>query len=160
VSDGEQARDRLAVWTYVGDDDEVACGHPGLTDEERSAAGRPTLADLERVTLDRSRQRAAERGRRRGSLPDGVDVVRVWWPRESAQLRARIGGEELAVWDEGDVLHALWPGVAEKVELFGGWNTTLWPVPGTEDLWEASVRVLPDAPRADVGDVPGERVGA
>ena len=133
--------DRLAVWTYDDSCGEVACGHPGVTDEERSAAGRPTLAELERAVGDRNRRRAAELGRSPGPLPDDVHSARVWWSREPAFLRARLGGDDLAVWAEGDVLHVVWRGTAEKVEMFSGVNATLWPVPGTDDLWEASLRI-------------------
>ena len=47
----------------------------------------------------------------------------------------------LAIWSEDDVLHVLWQGHADEVQLFGGVQPRLWPVPGTDDLWEASLRI-------------------
>jgi hypothetical protein len=68
-------------------------------------------------------------------------VVRVWQPRDPAGLRARLGEQPLAVWAEDDVLHVLWQGQAEEVMLGGGVQPRLWPVEGTDVLWEASLRV-------------------
>ena len=38
-------------------------------------------------------------------------------------------------------LHVLWQGQADEVGLAGGVQPRLWPVPDTEDLWEASLRI-------------------
>jgi LysR substrate binding domain len=35
-------------------------------------------------------------------LPDGQDLARIWLPRNPAALRARLGGDDLAVWAAGD----------------------------------------------------------
>jgi enterochelin esterase-like enzyme len=133
-------RDRLAVWTYVEAGEEIPCGDPSVTDAERAAAGRETLAERWRAVLPVNRSRAAERYAASG-LPDGEDVARVWRPRDSAALRARLGGERLGAWSEGDVLHVLWQGEADKVYLGSGVQPRLWPVEGAGDLWEASLRI-------------------
>jgi len=39
--DARPARDRLAVWTYDDDGEEIPCGDPSVTDAERASAGRP-----------------------------------------------------------------------------------------------------------------------
>ena len=43
----------------------------------------------------------------------------------------------LAAWAEADVLHVLWQGQADQVQLVAGIQPRLWPVQGAEDLWEA-----------------------
>jgi enterochelin esterase-like enzyme len=53
-----------------------------------------------------SNRSRAETAYSAASLPEGQDIVRVWRPRDPAELRAR-----------------------------------LWPVAGTDDLWEASLRI-------------------
>ena len=45
------------------------------------------------------------------------------------------------MWAEDDVLHVLWQGQADEVRLGGGVQPRLWPVAGTGDLWEASLRI-------------------
>jgi hypothetical protein len=55
------ARDRLDVWTYFEDGEEIPLSHPGVTDAERAAAGRETLAERWRALLPVNRGRAAER---------------------------------------------------------------------------------------------------
>jgi enterochelin esterase-like enzyme len=47
----------------------------------------------------------------------------------------------VAAWAQGDVLHVLWRGHAEQVQLGGGVQPRLWPVAGADDLWEASLRI-------------------
>lgn len=131
--------DPLAVWTYVEAGEEFACGDPSVTDAQRSAAGRETLAARSRSLVDSNRRRAAEHAA--AGLPDGQDIVRVWWPRNPAGLRSRLGSGPLAVWSEADVLHVLWQGEADEVHLVAGVQTRLWPVPGAGGLWEASMRV-------------------
>jgi enterochelin esterase-like enzyme len=134
------AQDRLAVWTYQEAGEEIPLGDPSVTEAEREAAGRETLADRGRAIRPANRSRAAAQFDAAG-LPEGQDVVRVWRPREPAGLRARLGERPLAVWAEDDVLHVLWRGEAEEVMLGGGVQPRLWPVEGTDDLWEASLRV-------------------
>jgi enterochelin esterase-like enzyme len=68
-------------------------------------------------------------------------MVRVWWPRDPAALRARLGEDPLAVWAEDDVLHVLWQGQADEAQLCAGIQPRLWPVRGAEGLWEASLRI-------------------
>jgi hypothetical protein len=63
--------------------------------------------------------------------------VRVWLPRDPAELRARLSEPPLAVWSAGAVLHVLWQGQAAEVRLVGGVQLRLWAVEGTDDLWEA-----------------------
>jgi enterochelin esterase-like enzyme len=135
-----KAEDRFAVWTYQQAGEEIPLGDPSVTDAEREAAGRETLADCSRAILPANRSRAAAQFAA-AALPDGQDVVRVWQPRDPATLRARLGEQPLAVWAEDDVLHVLWQGQAEEVMLGGGVQPRLWPVEGTDDLWEASLRV-------------------
>jgi enterochelin esterase-like enzyme len=134
------ALDPLAVRTFLDAGEEVAYGDPSVTDEERAAAGRETVAERSRALLEGNRRRAAEQAAA-GRLPDEQDMVRVWWPRDPAALRARLGGDLLAVWAEDDVLHVLWQGQAEEVQLVAGIQPRLWPVQGAEDLWEASLRI-------------------
>jgi enterochelin esterase-like enzyme len=134
------ARDRLAVWTYQQAGEEIPLGDPAVTDAEREAAGRETLADRRQAVLPANRSRAAAQYTAAG-LPDDQDVMRVWRPRDPAGLRTRLGEQALAVWAEDDVLHVLWQGRAEEVVLGGGVQPRLWPVEGTDDLWEASLRI-------------------
>ena len=134
------SRDRLSVWTYQRAGEEVAIGHPGVTDQERAAAGRATLAELSRKLHVTNRRRAAKRFRK--GLPGGENLARVWRQRDPAELRERVNdGSPLAVWAEGDVLHVLWLGAAAEVYLTGGIQPQMWQVEGTTDLWEASLRV-------------------
>lgn len=125
--------------------EEIALGEPGVTDRERAAAGRQTIAERSRELLIGNRRRGVEQ--LAAPLPEGVDLLRVWSPRDPEALRARIGDNSLDVWAEGDVLHVLWRGEGEDVHLGGGIEPRLWPVDGAGDLWEASVRIrnLPDA---------------
>ena len=133
-------RDRLAVWTFEEAGEEIPNGDPSVTDVERAAAGRETLAERFAVVLPGNRRRAAERYTA-GGLPDGEDVARVWQPRDPAGLRARLTEPPLAIWSSGDVLHVLWQGHADEVQLYGGVQPRLWPVAGTDDLWEVSLRI-------------------
>lgn len=132
--------DRLAVRTFAGNGEEVPYGDPSVTDAKRAAAGRETIADRWQVLLPGNRSRAATQYSA-GGLPDGQEVVRVWQPREAAELRDRLGEGPLAAWMEGDVLHVLWRGRADEVRLGGGVQPQLWPVAGADDLWEASLRI-------------------
>jgi enterochelin esterase-like enzyme len=149
------ARDRLAVWTFVKNGEEVVYGDPWVTDAERAAAGRETVAGRWQALLPANRSRAAERFAA-GGLPEDEDLVRVWQPRNPAALRARLGEAPLAAWSEADVLHVLWRGTADEVQLVGGIQLRLWPVEGAADLWEASLRIrrLGEAVISIVG-VPG-----
>lgn len=133
-------RDRLAVWTYQQAGEEIPSGDPSVTDAERAAAGRETIAARWQALLPANRNRAAAQYSV-GGLPDGQDIVRVWRPRDPVELRARLTEPPLAVWAEDDVLNVLWQGRADEVQLFGGVQPRLWPVAGTDDLWEASLRV-------------------
>jgi len=132
--------DPLAVWTYDEAGEEIPVGDPSVTDAERAAAGRETLAERFAALLPGNRSRAASQYAE-GGLPDGQDIVRVWRPRDPAELRARLSEPPLAVWPSGDVLHVLWQGQAAEVQLLGGVQPRLWPVEGTDDLWEASLRI-------------------
>jgi enterochelin esterase-like enzyme len=136
----QPARDRLAVWSYVEAGEEIACGDPSVTDAERAAAGRETLVQRWRELLEPNRRRAAGQYAA-GGLPDREDVARVWYPRDSAVLRGRLGGEPLGAWAEGDILHVLWQGQADEVQLVAGVQPRLWPVEGADGLWEASLRI-------------------
>ena len=133
-------RDRLAVSTYEQAGEEIPNGDPSVTDAERAAAGRETLEERFAAVLPGNRNRAAARYAA-GGLPDGQDIMRVWRPRDPAELRARLTEPPLAVWSEDDVLHVLWQGQADQVQLWGGVQPRLWPVAGTDDLWEASLRI-------------------
>jgi enterochelin esterase-like enzyme len=133
-------RDPLAVWTFEEAGEEIPNGDPSVTDAERAAAGRETLAERFAAVLPVNRRRAAERYTA-GGLPDGEDVARVWRPRDPADLRARLTEPPLAVWSSGDVLEVLWQGQADEVQLYGGVQPRLWPVAGTDDLWEVSLRI-------------------
>jgi enterochelin esterase-like enzyme len=137
---GCAAPDPLAVWTYLEAGEEIACGHPSVTDEQRAAAGRETVSARSRALVEANRRRAAEQ-HAAGGLPDGHDAVRVWWPRDPAALRARLGDGRLAVWAESDVLHVLWAGQADEAQLAAGIQPRLWPVEGADGLWEASLRI-------------------
>jgi hypothetical protein len=132
--------DPLAVQTFIEAGEEVAYGDPSVSDEQRAAAGRETLAERSRALLEANRRRAAEQYAA-GGLPDDQDVLRVWRPRDPAVLRARLGEAPLAAWAEDDILHVLWQGRAEEVQLAAGVQPRLWPVPGADDLWEASLRI-------------------
>ena len=68
-------------------------------------------------------------------------MARVWYPRDPAVLRGRLGGEPLGAWAEGDILHVLWQGQADEVQLVAGVQPRLWPVDGAGGLWEASLRI-------------------
>jgi len=135
-----EAGDRLAVWTYEEAGEEIPLGDPSATDAERAAAGRETLAARREAIRPANRRRAAAQYAAAG-LPDGQDVMRVWRPRDRGELRTRLGERPLAVWAEDDVLHVLWRGQAEEVRLSGGVHPRMWPVEGTDDLWEASLRI-------------------
>ncbi len=128
------------MWTFEEAGEEIPCGDPSVTDAERAAAGRETIAGRWRALLAGNRSRAAARYAA-GVLPDGQDVVRVWQARDPAELRDRLAGPPLAVWAEGDILHVLWQGQAEEVQLGAGVQPRLWPVAGADDLWEASLRI-------------------
>jgi enterochelin esterase-like enzyme len=132
--------DPLAVRTFVDAGEQVAYGDPSVTDQQRAAAGRETVAERSRALLAGNRRRAAEQAAA-GRRPDDQDIVRVWWPRDPATLRARLREGPLAVWGEDDVLHVLWQGQADQVQLVAGIQPRLWPVQGAEDLWEASLRI-------------------
>jgi enterochelin esterase-like enzyme len=138
--DAGPTQDRLAVWTHEEAGEEIPLGDPSVTDAERSAAGRETIADRFTALLPGNRSRAAAQFAAPG-LPEGQDVVRVWQPRDPAQLRTRLSEPPLAVWAECDVLHVLWQGRADEVKLYGGVQPRLWPVEGTDDLWEVSLRI-------------------
>jgi hypothetical protein len=64
------ARDRLDVWTYFEDGEEIPLGDLSVTDAERAAAGREMLAERWQALLPLNRRRAAERYSA-GGLPDG-----------------------------------------------------------------------------------------
>jgi enterochelin esterase-like enzyme len=133
-------RDRLAVWTYEEAGEQIPAGDPSVTDAERAAAGRATLAERFAAVLPDNRSRAASQYATAG-LPDGQDILRVWRPRDPDELRARLSEPPLAFWSEDDVLHVLWQGQAAEVQLYGGVQPRLWPVAGTDDLWEVSLRI-------------------
>src|SRR5580693_2547146 len=113
--------DPLAVWTVEEAGEDIPNGDPSVTDAERAAAGRETLAERFAAVLPGNRRRAAE--------------------RYTADLRARLTEPPLAIWSSGDVLEVLWQGQADEVQLYGGVQTRLWPVAGTGDLWEVSLRI-------------------
>jgi hypothetical protein len=137
--------DPLAVRTRVEGGEEIAYGHPSVTDQERAAAGRETVAERSRAQLEGNRRRAAERYAAAATAdagePDADEATRVWYPREAEALRSRVCDAPLAVWAEDDVLHVLWRGEADEVQLGSGVQPPLWPVPGSDDLWEASLRI-------------------
>ena len=129
------------MWTYVEHGEQIVHGDPAVTDAERAAAGRETLAERWQAVLPANRDRAAE-WYSAGQLPDGQEMARVWRPRDPAALRARLGDAPLAAWsDEEDILDVLWRGSADQVELGAGVQLRLWPVEGTGDLWEGSLRI-------------------
>jgi enterochelin esterase-like enzyme len=134
------APDRLAVWTYEEAGEEIPSGDPSVTDAERAAAGRETIEDRRRAVLPGNRDRAAAQYAA-GGLPDGQEFIRVWRPRDPAELRDRLRDRPLGVWAEDDILHIVWRGQADDVELLAGVQPRLWPVAGTDDLWEASLRI-------------------
>jgi hypothetical protein len=136
----QPALDPLAVSTFVEAGEEIACGDPSVTDAERAAAGRENLAERSRALLAANRRRAAAQYAA-GGLPDDHDVLRVWRPRDPAALRERLGGVPLTAWAEDDILHVLWQGRADEVQLAAGVQPRLWPVDGADDLWEASLRI-------------------
>jgi len=131
--------DPLAVRTRIEGGEEIAFGEPFVTDQERAAAGRETVAERSRALLEGNRRRAAERYAA-ATPPDADEVTRVWCPRDPGALRSRLANAALAVWAEDDVLHVLWRGHAEQVHLASGAQVPMWPVPGSDDLWEASLR--------------------
>jgi enterochelin esterase-like enzyme len=133
-------RDRLGVWESEDHGERVAAGEWLVTDAERAAAGRETIAARFRALLPANRERAAGQYAD-GGLPDGEELVRVWYPRDAAALAARLGDETLAAWADDDVLHVLWRGEATMATLASGIHVPLWPVDGAAGLWEASVRV-------------------
>ncbi len=134
------ASDPFAVWTYTEAGEEIADGHLSVTDAQRAAAGRETLAERSAALRPVNRARAAGQ-HAAGALPEGRDVMRVWRPRPPTELRSRLTEPPLAVWAEGDILHVLWQGKADEVWLSSGIQLPLWPVEGTADLWEASLRI-------------------
>jgi enterochelin esterase-like enzyme len=143
---GKADADLFAIRTTTTGGEEIAFSDPYVSDAERAAAGRETVAARMRALLPGNRQRALA-AYAAGGLPDGQQVVRVWCPREPAELRERLGDATYALWADGDVLHVLWRGEAEQVLLGGGVQAPMWPVDGTDfpgttgELWEASLRV-------------------
>ena len=143
---GKTDADPYAVRTMTSCGEEIAFSDPYVSDEQRAAAGRETVAERMRALLPANRRRA-EAAYAAGGLPDELEVVRVWCPRDAAGLRERLGDARYVLWAEDDVLHVLWRGAAEQVVLGGGIQVPLWPVEGTvsaetgEGLWEASLRV-------------------
>lgn len=138
-------RDRFAVWTYEEAGQEIPHGDPSVTDAERAAAGRETIAERWQALLPSNRSRA-EAAYAAVGLPEGQEIARVWRPRDPAGLRDRLGEAPvepagLAVWAEDDILEVLWRGQADEVWIAGGAQSRLWPVAGTDDLWEASLRI-------------------
>ncbi len=137
--------DPLAVWTRVEGGEEIAYGNPSVTDQERAAVGRETIAERSRSLLEGNQRRAAERYAAAATAaadePNADDATRVWYPREAAALRSHLRDAPLAVWAEDDILHVLWKGEADEVQLGSGVQPPLWPVPGSDDLWEASLRI-------------------
>ncbi|WP_066361130.1 alpha/beta hydrolase [Herbidospora mongoliensis] len=131
--------DRLDVWTYELDGELETNYHFDVTDEERAAAGRETVVQHQRALIPANKARAAENWA--GKLPPEAEIRRVWTPRDPAELRARLGDDELIAWDEDDVLHVVWRGVGDQPRLGSGMQFALWPVEGADDLWEASVRI-------------------
>jgi hypothetical protein len=82
----------------------VAAGDWQVTDAERAAAGRETVTGRFLALLPANRERAARRYAD-GGLPDGEEMVRVWLPRDPAELATRLGGKQLTAWAEDDVPH-------------------------------------------------------
>jgi enterochelin esterase-like enzyme len=143
---GKTDADPFAVRTMTSCGEEIAFSDPYVSDAQRAAAGRETVAERMRALLPENRRRATA-AYAAGGLPDGQEVLRVWYPRDAAGLRDRLGDSRYAAWAEDDILHVLWRGTAEQVVLGGGVQVPLWPVgdgepAGTGDgLWEASLRV-------------------
>jgi enterochelin esterase-like enzyme len=133
-------RDRLAVWEWEKHGERVVAGDWLVSDAERAAAGRETVAGRFRALLPANRERAAARYAD-GGLPDGEDLARVWCPRDTASLEARLGDKTLAAWAQDGLLHVLWRGEASRASLASGIQVPLWPVDGAAELWEASLRV-------------------
>jgi hypothetical protein len=98
------------------------------------------VAGRTRALMETNRRRAAAQYAA-GCLPEDQDVLRVWCPRDPAGLRTRLGEAHLAAWAEDDILHVLWQGLADLVQLAGGVQPQMWPVAGTEGLREASLRI-------------------
>ncbi len=132
--------DPYAVRTMTSGGEEIAFSDPYVSDEQRAAAGRETVAERMRALLPANRRRAAAADAA-GGLPDGEQMLRVWHPREAAELTGRLGDARYVLWASGDVLHVLWRGEAEQVLLGGGVQAPMWPVEGAGELWEASLRV-------------------
>ena len=137
---GKEDADLFAIRTKTTGGEEIAFSDPWVSDAERAAAGRETVAARMRALLPANRRRALA-AYAAGGLPDGEQVVRVWCPREPAELRERLGDVTYVLWAENDVLHMLWRGEAEQVLLGGGVQVPMWPVDGDAELWEASLRV-------------------
>jgi enterochelin esterase-like enzyme len=137
---GKEAADLFAIRTMTSGGEEIAFSDPYVSDAERAAAGRETVAARMRSLLPANRRRALA-AYAAGGLPDGQELLRVWTPREPAELRDRLGDATYALWASGDVLHLLWRGEAEQVLLGGGVQAPMWPVDGAAGLWEASLRV-------------------
>jgi enterochelin esterase-like enzyme len=137
---GGTGADPFAIHTMVSGGEEVAHGDPSVTDEQRAAAGRETVAERTRALLPGNRRRAAA-AYAAGGLPDGAEILRVWYPRDAAELLDHLGDEHFALWATDDVLHLLWRGTAERVILGGGVSVSMWPVADCGGLWEASLRV-------------------
>jgi enterochelin esterase-like enzyme len=133
-------RDRLGVWEREEHGERLVSGDWLVSDAERAAAGRETVTARFRSLLPANRERAARRYAD-GGLPGDAELVRVWLPRDTASLEARLGDKTLAAWAEDGVLHVLWRGEAARASLGSGIQLPLWPVDGTAGLWEASVRV-------------------
>ena len=127
---GKTDADPFAVRTMTSCGEEIAFSDPYVSDEQRAAAGRETVAERMRALLPANRRRA-EAAYAAGGLPDGLEAVRVWCPRDAAGLRERLGDSRYVLWAEDDVLHVLWRGAAEQVVLGGGIQVPLWPVEGT-----------------------------
>lgn len=133
-------RDRLAVRERDVHGEVVAEGDWTVSDAERAAAGRETVTARFTALLPANRERAARRYAA-GDVPEGEEVARVWTRRDAATLTARLDRRTLAAWADGDVLHVLWRGAADRAVLTGGIQLPLWPVDGAPGLWEASARV-------------------
>ncbi len=131
--------DRLDVWTYELDGELETNYHFDVTDEERAAAGRETVAEHQRKLVALNKARAERMWT--AELPPGAELRRVWAPRDPADLRARLGDDDMAVWSEGDVLHVVWRGIGEAPRLGSGVQFVLWQVEGADDLWEVSIRI-------------------
>jgi hypothetical protein len=129
------------VWTFVQPGEEMASGGPPSTGQQRAADGRETLLERSRALLEPNR-RAAEQYAA-GGRPDGEDAVRVWNSPRPCQPAPRLGEGPLTVWAEDDILHVLWRGQADEVQLVAGLQPWLWPVQGTRDLVGGVASPLP-----------------